>query len=151
MLTNRPSNPTPEPRKDLGKLVAVHSTSPLFLQRATIVALASFVFFLVMLAAFYVRPQIGYFVLATAFLVVDLFTLIGIWMQKRNVVKLFEKGIAYKKFRAAWNEIESVKVDKAGLQIAKSGESTLIPASIDRFDSIVGAVKAGLESPANQN
>lgn len=135
----------PQPQQDLGKLLAVHSTSPLFLQRATIVAFASFVFFLVMLAAFYVRPQIGYFVLATAFLVVNLFTLIGIWMQKRNVVKIFENGIEYKKFRAAWNEIESVKADQSGLQLAKPGESTLVPASIDRFESIVSSVRSALE------
>ena len=70
----------------LGPLISTHGTSPKFVQRAAVVALASFAFFLLMMAAFYARPQIGYFVLATAFLVVALFTLIGIWMQKRSTI-----------------------------------------------------------------
>ena len=132
--------------QNLGRLTSSHRTSPMFVQRAAIVALVSFSFFLVMLAAFYVRPQIGYFVLATAFLVVDLFTLIGIWMQKRNVVNIHENGIAYKKFRAAWDEIDAVKADKSGLIITKPRESALIPASIEGFDLIVRSLKAALEN-----
>ncbi len=127
--------------QNLGPLISTHGTSPRFLQRAAIVALVSFVFFLVMIAAFYARPQIGYFILATAFLLVDLFTLIGIWIQKRNVVKVFENGIEYKKFRAAWNEIDSVKADNAGLRITKAGDSTLIPVSIEAYETIATTVR----------
>jgi hypothetical protein len=97
-----------------------------------------------MMAAFYARPQIGYFVLATAFLVVALFTLIGIWMQKRSVVKIHEKGLAYKKLRASWSEIRSVKADASGLTIVSDDGSVVIPRSIERYDLVVKAVRTAL-------
>jgi len=131
--------------KDLGKLVSTHTTSPIFLQRAAIVAVVSFLFFLAMLVAFYVRQHIGYFFLSTAFLVVYVFTLIGWVMQKRNAVSIYEKGIRYKKFRAAWDEIAAVKADQAGLELSKGRrEKVHISPSMLGFESIVLAVKQGI-------
>ncbi|MGQ0542759.1 MAG: hypothetical protein ACT4O9_13035 [Blastocatellia bacterium] len=49
-----------ESAKNLGKLIYIHGTSPVFLQRAAIVAGVSFVFFLAMQIVFYTRPQIVY-------------------------------------------------------------------------------------------
>jgi len=98
----------PEPRKNLGRLVETHGTSPVYLQRAAIVTPLSFVFFLGMLVAYYVRQHIGYFALSTAFLVVYVLTLVSWATQKRNVVSIFENGIRYKKFSGCWEEIESV-------------------------------------------
>lgn len=132
--------------KDLGKLVSTHTTSPIFLQRAAIVAAVSFLFFLAMLIAFYVRQHIGYFFLSTAFLIVYVFTLVGWVMQKRNSVSIYANGIKYRKFRAAWDEIAGVKADQAGLQITKGKrEKVLISPSMIRFESIVNAVKQGVE------
>lgn len=137
----------PAPKKDLGKLLSLHATSPAFLQRAAVVAVVSFIFFLAMLVAFYLRQHIGYFILSTAFLVVYIFTLIGWVIQKRTSVGLYEKGIKYRKFRASWGEIESVKADNAGLTIIKSRrEKVVIPSSIQDFRSIVATVKTELEA-----
>ena len=78
---------------ELGKLIAVHSTSPAFLQRAAIVAALSFLFFLVALIFYLVWQSFLYFMLATGFLIVQLFTIIGWWMQKRNAVSIYTNGI----------------------------------------------------------
>ena len=100
-----------EQPQNLGRLVSSHSTSPAYLQRAAIVAVVSFIFFLAMLAAFYVRQQFGYFVLSSGFLVVYVFTLIGWVMQKRNIVSVHEGGLKYRKFRTEWSEVQSVAAD----------------------------------------
>ena len=66
---------------DLGRAVSKHPTAAVYVQRAAIVTALSFFFFLGMLLVFYVRQQIVYFVLSTAFLVVYIFTMIGWVMQ----------------------------------------------------------------------
>ena len=96
----------PEPK--LGKLVAVHSTSPAFLQRAAIVAALSFLFFLVALIFYLIWPNFLYFVLATGFLIVQIFTMIGWWMQKRIAVSIYSNGVAYRNRDLRWSEIETV-------------------------------------------
>jgi hypothetical protein len=136
----------PEPTNNLGRLVSSHSTSPVYLQRAVIVAVVSFVFFLAMLVTFYIRQQFGYFLLSTGFLVVYVFTLIGWVMQKRNVVGVYENGLRYKKFQTAWDEIASVTANSDGLEIAKNErEKILIPPSVSGYEQIVRAVKRGVE------
>lgn len=121
-----------EPPRRLGKLISVHGTSPAFLQKAAVVAMLSFVFFLLMLLAFYLRQQMGYFILSSAFLVVYLFTMIGWWMQKRNVVNLYENGISHRKFTATWDEIESFsQSDNGPITLKKkNGSETVIPVAI---------------------
>ena len=137
----------PESRKNLGKLVNTYGTSPVYLQRAAIVAILSFVFFLAMLAAFYVRQHIGYFALSTAFLVVYVLTLISWVIQKRNVVSIFENGIRYRKFSGCWEEIESASVlnegpARAQIELKKNPrEKILIPSSIQGFERIVHVIE----------
>ena len=124
--------------KDLGTVLSVHGTSPVFLQRAAIIACLSFFFFMSMLVVFYVRQQIVYFILSTAFLIVYIFTMIGWVMQKRNTVSIYENGIGHRSFTAAWDEIRSVKADsKAGITIVKTnGKSVTIPETIAEVDQI---------------
>lgn len=136
----------PTQQKDLGELVSTHTTSPAFLQRAAIVAVVSFVFFLAMLVAFYVRQNIGYFALSSAFLIVYIFTLIGWVIQRRSTVKIYENGLRYRKFTAAWNEIRSVKADGAGLNLFRGdGDKVSIPSSIEGYQSILKTVKQGIK------
>ena len=85
---------------DLGNLSSVHGVSPASLHPAAIVAVVSFAFFMAMLIAFYIRQEIGFFVLSSAFLVLYLFTMVALVLQKRNTVKIYENGISYKKFTA---------------------------------------------------
>ena len=136
-------------KKDLGKLLSTHATAPAYMQRAAIVAVMSFLFFLAMLIVFYIRRHIGYFALSTAFLVVYIFTLIGWVMQRRNVVRVYQGGLTYKKFSAAWGEIEAVNANSDGLAITGSKpEKTIIPSTVTGYDRIVASVKRGVQKPA---
>lgn len=105
-------------------------------------ALVSFAFFLVMLLVFYVRQQIGYFILATAFLVVNIFTMIGWLMQRRNVVQVFENGISYRKDKFRWEEITGIALsDKSGLEVSgPNGIKMKIPNSIDALERLADAI-----------
>jgi len=134
------------PERPLGQLISIHSTAPAYLQRAAIVAVVSFVFFLLMLTAFYIRQGIGYFVLSSAFLVVYLFTMIGWFIQSRSVVSIYENGIKYKKFNAAWGEITKVNANAGGLTISKIKRAeTIIPVTVAGYEAIVQAVRQGIE------
>ena len=138
--------------RDLGKLQSVHGIAPAFLQRAAVVAVMSFVFFLLMLIVFSYRQSILYFLLATAFLIVQLFTLFGWITQKRAELKLFEKGFSYKKHVCAWDEIESMAVKaesrltgdtKIGCEIKKTGcEKIVLTEAIKDIESIVERIDA---------
>lgn len=141
----------PEPTKNLGKLISTHGTSPAYLQRAAIIAVLSFVFFLAMLVAFYVRQHIGYFVLSTAFLIVYILTLISWVIQKRSLVSIYENGIRYKKFSGSWDEIESGTIlgsgpDHKSIELQKNRrEKITIPSSIQGFDRILSFVQANVK------
>lgn len=123
--------------KNLGKLVAIHGTSPVFLQRAAIVAAVSFLFFFAMLIAFYLRQHFGYFLLSTAFLIVFVFTLIGWWLQKRNAVEIFANGIRYSKRELRWQEITAIEnSDRELVLIQTDREKLAIPGTIFALDEI---------------
>lgn len=112
--------------------MAVHRTAPSFVQRAAVVALLAFAFFLAMLIAFLVRQQVGYLILAAAFLVLNLFTLIGFLLQRQNTVTVFENGFRYKKAEAAWADVVSIDDEDAGISVVKTDGSVIkIPRSID--------------------
>ena len=135
-----------KPRPNLGKLVSVHGTSPVFLQRAAIVAALSFLFFMGMLLVFYIRQQLAYFVLSSAFLVVYIFTMIGWVLQKRNVVSIHENGVSYRKFSATWDELKSVAASaESGITLVKSGgESATIGQSVSGIGKIAALIRQRL-------
>ncbi len=137
---------TARQRKDLGTIVRVHGTSPVYLQRAAIIAGLSFVFFMGTLLIFYTQQSIGYFVLSTAFSVVYIFTLIGWVIQKRTSVSIFVNGITYRKFTSSWDEIKSVTADsKSGLMIVKSnGDSITIGKSVAGLNEIAVTIRKNL-------
>jgi hypothetical protein len=126
----------PEPK--LGKLIAVHSTSPAFLQRAAIVAALSFLFFLVALIFYLVWQSFLYFMLATGFLIVQLFTIIGWWMQKRNAVRIYSNGLVYRSRSIVWDEIAGAEIkddSSLGIEIS-SDEVVSLPPSIQELDRL---------------
>ena len=135
------------PEPNLGKLIAVHSTSPAFLQRAAIVAALSFLFFLVALIFYLVWQNFLYFILATGFLIVQIFTMIGWWMQKRNAVSIYANGMVYRKDSILWDQIAGVaRAADNGLKIElKKGATVLIPASIHSLDRIEGFIRRSSE------
>ena len=123
-------------QQDLGKLIALHAASPAYLQRAAGVAILSLLFFLITIALFYLRQWIGYFVLATGFLVVNLFTLAGFWRQRRSVLRIYESGFSYRGEDFRWADIVVIEPGRSsGLRIKREdGIWVSIPDSIDRYE-----------------
>ena len=132
-----------EQSTQLGKLEGVYGTSPVYLQRALIVIILSFIFFLAMLIAFSIRQQIGYFVLATAFLIVKLFTLFGWMMQRKREVRLYQKGLTIGKKTYLYSEIETVHLKQIketrqeGEIIKTNGEKIILPEAIYDLPGII--------------
>lgn len=58
--------------------------SPAALQRAVFIAVLSFLFFLAMMFAFYIRQSALYFLLATAFLIVYMITMFSFVRLRRR-------------------------------------------------------------------
>lgn len=130
----------------LGKIISVHGISPAYLQRAVIVAVLSFLFFLGMMLGFYIRQNIGYFLLATAFLLVYIFTMFGWVMMRKNVLKIYENGLSYRKFTARWSEIKSVetkeKSSKINYEIIKeNGEKTTLSETIYELNAAISKIR----------
>ena len=133
----------PSSKNGFGRLVAKHSTAPAFIQRAAIIALLAFVFFLAMLVAFLTRLQMGYLVLAAAFLVLNIFTLIGFLVQRQNAVSVFDNGFRYRKSSARWRDVVSIDDVDSGLSIVKSDGSVVkIPRSIDDLGRLNSHMRA---------
>jgi hypothetical protein len=131
----------------LGKLSASYGVAPAYLQRAAIVAVLSFMFFLAMLFAFYLRQHFGYFLLSTAFLIVYIFTMIGWWMQRRNVVKIHSRGISYRKWSAEWNDRTGIERTRSGLELTdRANDSVTIGNSINGLEGIEAIIRAKRES-----
>ncbi|MDI1241624.1 MAG: hypothetical protein PSX80_06850, partial [bacterium] len=83
-----------------------------------------------------------YFVLATGFLIVQIFTMTGWWMQKRNAVTIYANGLQYRKRTLRWSEIERVerRDDLSLAIISYVGEGIVIPSSFqgtDRIESFI--------------
>lgn len=132
----------PEPK--LGKLIAIHPTSPQFLQRAAIVAVLSFLFFLGTFILYLVTQSFLFFLLSTAFLIVEVFTLIGWWMQKRSAIHIYANGIMYRKRVLKWDEIAGVETTAENKLkiIPTAGDSLLIPSSIHGLDRVQAFIKS---------
>jgi hypothetical protein len=137
----------PENNKSLGNLRGIYPTSPVYLQRAAIIAVVSFMFFLAMLLAFSLRQNIGYFLLATAFLIVQLFTLFGWIMQRKNELKMYENGFTHRKKTCLWDEIKTLKVKtknsaKTGCEIVKTnGGKIVLTEAISNIGQVVNQIQ----------
>ena len=125
--------------KQLGKLVTVHTLAPEHVQRAVFIAVLSFVFFLAMMVMFYIRENVLYFLLASAFLVVYVITLLSWIVQRRSVVKVFQNGISFKKQAALWDEISGV--DDTGTVTLRNQKTILLPRSLNDLDGVVGLIR----------
>ena len=112
---------------ELGRPINSYLTAPAFIQRAAVIAIVSFLFFLAMLVAFSARGQMIYLVLAAAFFVVNIFTLTGFVMQRRNEVKVFENGLAYHGRQVEWGDLVSTEIDPSGqLNLQTRQRSTIV-------------------------
>lgn len=124
-----------------GKLESVHVISPVYLQRALIVIILSFIFFLVMLIVFSLRQNIGYFLLSTAFLIIQLFTMFSFIQTRKKVVKIYENGFSFGKKECLYNEIEKIENNQSSCQIIKKdGEKITLTQALYDLNSIVGKI-----------
>src|SRR4051812_37140569 len=98
-----------EKAEKLGKIISVHGIAPAYLQRTVIIAVLSFLFFLVTLVMFSMWKNFLYFFLSTAFLIVYLLTMFGWFFLRKNLLKIYEHGFTYRKFTVRWDEIEAVE------------------------------------------
>jgi len=128
-----------EGKQDLGKLISVHGMSPMYLQRALFIAVLSLVFFLVMMVGFYIRQSLGYFLLATAFLLVYLVTMVSWALQRRSQISLYENGLTYKKNRVLWEDI--LGIDENGKIVTADGEKFTIPKSMNNFGMVLNVIR----------
>ena len=139
----------------LGKLETTHGIAPAYMMRAVVVAVLSFVFFLLMLVGFYIRQNIGYFLLSTAFLVVYVLTMFGWLAQRRKLLKVYENGFSYKKFAAGWDEIDSIEVKmisrpvggaEINCEVTKiGGEKIVLSEVIEDCAKIIERISAEIE------
>jgi hypothetical protein len=140
-----------EKPNNLGKLITVYGIAPAYLQRAVIVAVLSFFFFLGMLVVFSIRQNIGYFFLSTAFLAVYLLTMFGWLMMRKNILKIYENGLTYRKFTARWDEIETVETNKKGTKInceirKVKGEKITVTESIHQVEQAVALIESKIKN-----
>jgi hypothetical protein len=131
-------------RKDLGRLVAVHTTSPAYLQRAVFIAVLSFLFFMAMMFAFYLRQNIGYFLLATAFLLVYVVTMFSWLRQRRTMVAIYENGLKFRGRSIAWNDITAF--EKTFILLLSNGEKLLLPTALDRSEELLARIQTRISA-----
>jgi hypothetical protein len=137
--------------QNLGKLVTVYGIAPAYLQRAVIIAALSFIFFLTTLAMFSLWRNFLYFFLSTAFLIVYLATMFGWLMMRKNILKIYENGLTYRKFAARWNEIEGLetnrKDNKINCEIRKvKGEKITLTESIFNVEQAIKLIAAKIKT-----
>jgi hypothetical protein len=113
---------------DLGKLTGVYGLSPAMLQRSIIVIIVSLFFSLAMFVGWLITQKFLLLLLAIAFLVIKLLSLISLIAQRKNVLTLYEQGFIYNKICCRFDDIESVK----GFEIlTKSGGKILLNETIN--------------------
>lgn len=130
-----------ENSKNMGRQISTHPIAPLYVQRAVFIALLSFLFFVAMMFAFYIRQSMLYFLLATAFLLVYLFTMFSWFIQRKSIVHVYELGIDFKDRSLAWDEIDSVRHDQKVVIIPKNGKPLELPSTISEPAALVRYVR----------
>lgn len=128
-----------ETPKTLGKLIAVHPIAPALVQRAVFIAALAFMFFLAMMFTFYLRQNILYFLLASAFLVLYLVMMFALLMQRRSTVEVCENGFRTKKQTIRWTDVVSVSYE--GVVELSSGKNIPIARSVVAFEELLATLR----------
>ena len=139
-----------EKTEKLGKLISVHPISPAALQRTVIIAVLSFLFFLVTMVMFYTWQNILYFFLSSGFLIVYVLTMLGWVLLRKNILKIYENGLTYRKFTARWSEIEAVETEskngKISCELRKpKGEKIVLSEAIYEVEKAIKVIKAKVQ------
>ena len=134
---------TSTPPKDLGKLIAVHPIAPALVQRAVFITALAFLFFLAMMFTFYLRQNILYFLLASAFLVLYLVMMVALLMQRRSTVEVCENGIRTKKLSVRWSDMVSVSGE--GVVELATGKNVTLAPSVTDFEGLLEIMRHRLK------
>lgn len=124
---------------ELGRHVSTHVIAPAYVQRAVFMAVLSFMFFLTMMFAFYVRQSMLFFLLSTAFLVIYLITMFSWVMQRKANVEVYENGFKYRKNLVLWSEITDVS-DK-GVVAFGNRKTATIPGTINNPEQLLAHIR----------
>ena len=138
-------------KTDLGRLISVHPVAPIYVQRAVFIALLSLIFFFGMMLAYYIRQSALYFLLATAFLVVYLFTMFSWFSLRKSIVQVFENGLEYRSRRLRWSDIAVVESETKLIVKPRSGAAINLPMTLADRDRLVRLIRSHLSSPADSN
>jgi hypothetical protein len=123
-------------------MIAAHPVAPIYVQRAVFIAVLSFLFFLGMMLAFYLRQSLGYFLLATAFLFVYLATMFSWFTMRKRFVRVFENGFEFKNARHLWSEVDAISSSLPVLITLKTGKSIELPSTIAELDLLVRQLRS---------
>lgn len=127
---------------DLGRVVSVHAVAPVYVQRAVFIAVLSFLFFLAMMLAFYLRQSLVYFLLATAFLFVYLVTMFSWFTMRKRVVRIFENGFEFRNTRHPWSEIEGISEKLPIVITLKDRKPLELPSTIAEPDDLARRIRS---------
>lgn len=141
---------TKEP-ETLGKLIIVYGIAPAYLQRVVIIAVLSFLFFLITMVMFSMWKNFLYFFLSTAFLIVYLLTMFSWLMLRKNILKIYENGLTYRKFAARWKEIETIEKNPTGAKLnfeirKKKGGRITLTESIFQVEQAVTIIESKIKA-----
>jgi hypothetical protein len=137
-------------QRNPGNLIKTYRISPASVQKAVVIAILAFIFFLGMMFAFYAFNSLVYFILASAFLVIYIFTMFSVVIQKRSAVNLYENGITYRKLSCGWDEIGSFKSKAAGkgriyIEIkGPKGKTAVLPETLENAEEMIRTIRGKL-------
>jgi len=130
----------PPSGKDLGRSIAVYGPAPAFLQRAVFLTVLSFLFFVGTMFIYYIRQGFVYFILASAFLVLYVISLISFVAQRKNTLVIHQHGIEYKKDKILWTDVKSVSDE--GVILLIDQRTITIPKSLANFNDLVDQIRS---------
>ena len=125
--------------QDLGRALSTHGVDPALLQRGVFIVALSFLFFLGTMLLYYWRHGLGYFLLASAFLVIYLLTMFSFIMVRRHVVTIYESGFLYRGRKVFWRSIDTVS--PTGEITLKDGKPVNLPRSLGNIESILDLIR----------
>lgn len=114
------------------------------MQRAVFIAVLSFLFFMAMMLAFYIRQNIGYFLLSTAFLLVYIVTMFSWIRQRRTVVEIYENGLKFRDRSLIWSDISGA--EKTGVLSLAKGEKLQLPTALDRSEELFSHIQSRISA-----
>lgn len=104
----------------------------------------SFIFFTGMMLMLYIRQNLVYFLLASAFLVIYLVMMSSFFMARKKTVEVYENGLRIGRETIFWSDIDSID-DDGSLTRSRTPKTIAIAFSIVRRDELLAHVRGRLQ------